>query len=70
MPITFEATYEGGVLKPIGPLPLKEHEKVRLSVEPDASVARQTAGMLHWSGDSQTLHRLAQDPEFGILESP
>ena len=70
MSITVEATYEGGVLKPNGPLPLKEHEKVRVTVEPEISLARQTAGMLPWSGDAQTLHRLAEDPEFGISESP
>ena len=33
MPPTVEAIYENGVLKPAQPLPLKEHEKVRLSVE-------------------------------------
>jgi predicted DNA-binding antitoxin AbrB/MazE fold protein len=34
MAITVEAVYENGVLKPSQPLPLKEHEKVRVSVEP------------------------------------
>jgi len=34
MPITIEAVYENGMLKPAQPLPLKEHEKVRLTVEP------------------------------------
>jgi predicted DNA-binding antitoxin AbrB/MazE fold protein len=33
MPITVEAVYEDGVLKPAEPLPLKEHEKVRVTVE-------------------------------------
>jgi predicted DNA-binding antitoxin AbrB/MazE fold protein len=28
MPITIEATYENGVLKPSQPLPLEEHETV------------------------------------------
>ncbi len=30
MTITIEATYENGVLKPSQPLPLNEHEKVRV----------------------------------------
>ena len=30
---TIEAIYESGVLKPAEPLPLKEHEKVRVTVE-------------------------------------
>lgn len=34
MALTVEAVYENGVLKPAGPLPLKEHEKVRVTVEP------------------------------------
>lgn len=70
MSIIIDATYEDGVLKPIGPLPLKEHEKVRVTVEPQSTLARQTAGMLPWSGDAETLRRLAEDPEFGIHESP
>lgn len=34
MTITIDATYEDGVLKPSHPLPLREHETVRLTVEP------------------------------------
>jgi predicted DNA-binding antitoxin AbrB/MazE fold protein len=33
MAITVEAIYEDGVLKPAQPLPLKEHEKVTVTVE-------------------------------------
>ena len=34
MRITVKAIYESGVLKPLSPLPsLKEHERVRLTVE-------------------------------------
>jgi len=33
MAIVVEATYENGVLKPAEPLPLAEHEKVRVTVE-------------------------------------
>jgi predicted DNA-binding antitoxin AbrB/MazE fold protein len=35
MSFTVEAIYESGVLKPLTPLPeLKEHERVRLTLEP------------------------------------
>jgi predicted DNA-binding antitoxin AbrB/MazE fold protein len=68
--LTVEAIYEDGVLKPTQPLPLKEHEKVSLTIQPAVSVARQTAGMVPWTGDVETLDRLIHDPEFGILESP
>jgi predicted DNA-binding antitoxin AbrB/MazE fold protein len=33
MAFTVEAVYENGVLKPAEPLPLKEHEKVSVTVE-------------------------------------
>ncbi len=70
MTLTVEAVYENGVLKPAQPLPLKEHEKVTVTLAPAMSVARQTAGMVPWTGDVETLERLARDPEFSILESP
>jgi len=34
MTLTVEAVYENGVLKPAQPLPLQEHERVRVTVEP------------------------------------
>ncbi len=70
MAITVEATYENGVLKPVRPLPLQEHDRVQVTIHVKQSVARESAGMLRWRGDWETLHRLAEDDEFGILESP
>ncbi len=70
MPLTVEAIYEDGVLKPVQPLPLKEHEKVRITIEPETSWAERTAGILHWTGDPELLRRIAEDDEFSILESP
>jgi predicted DNA-binding antitoxin AbrB/MazE fold protein len=70
MTLTIEAVYENGVLKPKEPLPLSEHEKVRVTIQPAISLARQTAGMVPWTGDVETLERIVRDPEFGILESP
>ena len=69
MSLTVEAVYENGVLKPAQPLPLKEHEKVRLTVEPELTCAERTAGMLHWTGDPEILRRIAEDDEFSMLES-
>jgi predicted DNA-binding antitoxin AbrB/MazE fold protein len=70
MTLTIEAIYENGVLKPIQPLPLKEHERVQVTVQVIQSVARESAGMLRWRGDWETLRQLAEGDEFGILESP
>jgi predicted DNA-binding antitoxin AbrB/MazE fold protein len=70
MGISVEATYENGVLKLTQPLPLEEHEKVRVTSEPALTWAERTAGMLKWTGDPDILRRIAEDDEFGILESP
>lgn len=70
MPLTIEAVYENGVLKPSQPLPLEEHERVEVTIQAARSWAERTAGMLQWTGDPEALRRLIEDPEFGILESP
>ncbi len=63
MPLTVEAIYENGVLKPVQPLPLKEHEKVTITVAPAMSIARQTAGMVPWTGDAETFDRVLAEAE-------
>ena len=70
MAITIDATYENGVFKLAQPLPLLEHEKVRITIEPVQSWTDRTAGMLKWNGDPETLHRIAGEDEFSILGSP
>lgn len=74
MSITIEATYEDGVLKPAGPLPLDEHSSVRITIDEDAarrlSRVRATAGLLGWKGDAETVERIALEPDFGLEESP
>ena len=77
--LSIKATYQNGILKPDKPLPLSEHQRVCVSIElvpPDqASIAaavdrvKATAGMLGWTGDAETVERLAMDPEFGIEEA-
>ena len=64
-----KAIYENGVLKPAQPLPLEEHETVRITIEPQRGWAERTAGMLKWTGDPKVLHRIAEDDEFGIREA-
>jgi predicted DNA-binding antitoxin AbrB/MazE fold protein len=70
MTITVEATYENGVLRPVAPLALRENEKVTLTIEPARSRTEATYGLIGWKGDSETIQRIALDPEFGTLESP
>ena len=66
MTLTVEATYQNGVLKPAQPLPLQENESVRLVVHSRRSLAEQTAGMIGWKGDAETLERLLAENEEDI----
>ncbi len=69
MSLEVEATYENGVLKLDAPLPLKEKERVKVKVEQYASVVERSYGLLGWTGDPEVLRKIAEDDEFGILES-
>lgn len=64
MSITVEALYENGTLKLAQPLPLKEHEKVRVTVQKLTDWVTETSGLIRWTGDRETLQRLVMDPEF------
>ncbi len=68
MTFDVEAIYEDGVVKPVQPLPFREHEKVRLTVQPVLSRARQTAGLLPWKGDRALLDRFIMDPVLDVSE--
>jgi len=75
MTITVEAIYENGVLKPAEPLPLRDHEKVQVTVRTSAEVhaaleaVERSYGLLRWQGDPETLAQIARDDDFGVLES-
>lgn len=62
--ITIEAIYENGMLKPAQPLPLKEHERVQVTIHPAAPDIVQAYGIMGWKGDAETLRRIALDAEF------
>jgi predicted DNA-binding antitoxin AbrB/MazE fold protein len=69
MALTIEAVYENGVLKLDRPLPLKEHEKVQITIVRLPSLAEQCYGMMGWTGDDETVERVALDPELDPQES-
>jgi predicted DNA-binding antitoxin AbrB/MazE fold protein len=68
MPITVEAVYENGVLKPVRALPLREHQKVQLTVESGVSRVRQTAGLIGWTGNQEDADFVALSPELDPQE--
>lgn len=72
MALTIEAVYENGVLKPVQPLPaISEGTRIWLTLHTAAEEdrVRKAYGLLGWTGDAETVRRVALDPEFDILES-
>jgi predicted DNA-binding antitoxin AbrB/MazE fold protein len=70
MTLTIDAVYEDGVLKPSQPLPLREHERVRLTVQPTTGWVEETYGILGWNGNPAELRRLALSPELDLEDEP
>ena len=70
MSLEVEATYENGVLKLDKPLSLGEHERVIVSVKPKVSRVQQSYGLIGWTGATEVLRKIAEDDEFGVLDSP
>jgi predicted DNA-binding antitoxin AbrB/MazE fold protein len=68
MTLTVEAIYENGVLKPAQPLPLQEHEKVRITVEAAVSHVRRSAGLIGWTGSQEDADFVALSPELDPQE--
>jgi len=62
MSISFEAIYEGGVLKPVTPLPLKEHERVRATLVPQDSEGANWRPLIVCE-DVALIEHAALDPE-------
>ena len=63
MGLTLEAIYEDGVLKPVRPLPLREHERVQITVEQTVSRVRQSAGLMGWTGSQEDADFVALSTE-------
>ncbi len=67
MTICVEATYENGVLKPVEPLPLNEHEKVRVTIESRVPWDQQVPGMVRCD-DPALIEWAATDPDLAYPE--
>jgi predicted DNA-binding antitoxin AbrB/MazE fold protein len=64
MTFTAEPIYENGSLKPAQPFPVKEQERVQVAVQTASNWVTETAGMIPWTGDHETLRRSTEDAEF------
>ena len=58
MSLEITATYDNGTLKLDRSLPLEENERVLISVQRLNGRARQSAGLLAWTGDAKELDHL------------
>ncbi len=70
MPITIEATYENGVLKPAQPLPLTEKQRITVTIHDSDQHAKLGYGLVQWTGSLQDLEYLIEDVENDPLERP
>lgn len=70
MTVTIEAIYENGVLKPIQPLALKEHETVQVTVQTKRNWVEETAGIMGFRGTVEEADYFAMDPELAFPPSP
>ena len=67
MNITIEAVYEAGVFKPLSPVEnLKEHDKVRLVVEPANLIDAQRQNRIQI--DPAVAREIGDSPEYDLLE--
>jgi predicted DNA-binding antitoxin AbrB/MazE fold protein len=69
MPITVEAVYEDGMLKLASPLPLREHEKVTVTIHAAQTWVERTAGIIPCT-DPQLIEWAASDPELDYPPPP
>lgn len=70
MTLSVEAIYENGVLRPVEPLPLKEHEQVRITVQQGETPLLRAYGIMGWKGTAEELERFAEDPDLDYPPPP
>jgi predicted DNA-binding antitoxin AbrB/MazE fold protein len=62
--LRLEAVYEHGTLKLPHELPLKEGQRVTITIHP-GSAAERLFGMIPWAGDPEELRRFLDDQDEG-----
>ena len=70
MAITVEAVVENGLLRPMQPLPLKENEHVRITIQPKENWVQESYGLCGWKGNVEELRQLALAPDLDLEERP
>ena len=70
MTLTVEAVYKNGLLKPLQALPLKENEKVQITVHSSGGWVKETAGIMGWTGGTEEADYFAMSPELDFPPPP
>lgn len=60
------AIYENGILKPLTPLNIREHETVEIIIREKTSVAKMSQGIV--SGNHDVIEDVALNPLYSCLE--
>jgi predicted DNA-binding antitoxin AbrB/MazE fold protein len=68
MNLTIDAIYENGVLKPTEPLPLKEREKVQVTIHTPAPDIMRAYGIMGFAGSAEEAEYFALSPDLDPLE--
>ena len=63
---TIEVVYEDGVLKPLGKIDLKEHQKVEVFIREKESMAEQSQGIV--KSTSELIEEVGLNPDYSCLE--
>ncbi len=70
MSYTINAIYRDGTLKLDNALPLKDNERVKVTIESAPTAGVNKACLIGWTGDHETLRQIAESPEFAVEEAP
>ena len=68
MALAIEAIYENGVLKTTQPLPLKEHERVQITIQATTSPLLKAYGIMEFTGTAEEADYFALSPDLDPLE--
>ncbi len=70
MALEIEAIYEHGILKLSRELPLKDGEKVTVTIHPTGKPGERRRGLIQWKGSREDLDYLIMSQENDPMEAP
>jgi predicted DNA-binding antitoxin AbrB/MazE fold protein len=68
--VDIEAIYEGGALKLSRELPLREGQKVTITIHSTDAPVQRRRGLIHWKGSQEDLDYLILSEDNDPLEAP